>query len=101
MNHKFANQLNAKFCTPKLDTKLLGCRSSGGKGNSRKLHQYQGEEYEADGSCCSNEEIGIHSTHQDMQLTIPSEPATAVSIAINTLRSFPKLKLVLTSDILV
>ena len=49
------------------------------------LHQHQGEEYEADGSCCSNEEIGIHSTHQDMQLTIPSEPATAVSIAINTL----------------
>ena len=55
------------------------------------LHQHQGEEYEADGSCCSNEEIGIHSTHQDMQLTIPSEPAMAVRMAINTLSNLLQL----------
>ena len=33
-----------------------------------------------------------------VQLATPIEPARAVSIAINTLRSFPKLKLVLICD---
>ena len=67
------------------------CRPGGAglfQKTSPTLHQCQGKEDESDGSCRSDEDIGIHSTHQDMQLTIPIAPARAVSTVMMILRMF-------------
>ena len=59
----------------------------------RPLHQQQRERYKADASRHPlNDFVACHSGSYDMQLTIPSEPATAVSTAIKILSNFAQLK---------
>ena len=60
----------------------------------RPLHQQQRERYEDDASHHSLDDfVGYHSGRgYDMQLTMPSEPARAVSTAIKILSNFAQLK---------